>query len=157
MMTIKQRLFSRTGCDILPNMKYLGIDYGTKRIGVAISDQSGMIAFPKEIFSTGEQALRELVELILSEDVQKIIIGKSLDLKGDRNAIMEDIDAFVEELYKLTQVPIELEDERFSSSAVRAFDWTKPIATPRRSDKKNDPIDDRAAAIMLQRYLDKQT
>lgn len=137
-------------------MKYLGIDYGTKRIGVAVSDESGSFAFPRQILSTGEMALAELVDLIGSEGVGKIVVGKSVDLKGDRNAVMEDIDAFVEELYRLTGVPIELEDERFSSSAVRAFDWSKPVATPRRSEKKTDPIDDRAAAVMLQRYLDKQ-
>lgn len=137
-------------------MKYLGIDYGTKRIGVAVSDESGSFAFPRQILSTGERALAELVGLIGSEGVGKIVVGKSVDLKGDRNAVMEDIDAFVEELYRLTGVPIELEDERFSSSAVRAFDWSKPVATPRRSEKKTDPIDDRAAAVMLQRYLDKQ-
>lgn len=137
-------------------MKYLGIDYGTKRIGVAVSDESGSFAFPRQILSTGERALAELVDLIGSEGVGKIVVGKSVDLKGDRNAVMEDIDAFVEELYRLTGVPIELEDERFSSSAVRAFDWSKPVATPRRSEKRPDPIDDRAAAVMLQRYLDKQ-
>jgi len=138
-------------------MKYLGIDYGSKRIGIAISDESGMFAFPKQIVSSGENALREIIELVAVEKIGKIIVGNSLDLKGARNLIMEDIDAFVEELYKLTQVPIELADERFSSSAVKAFDWSKPVATPRRSEKKPDPIDDRAAAIMLQRYLDKQT
>lgn len=137
-------------------MKYLGIDYGTKRIGVAVSDESGSFAFPRQILSTGERALAELVDLIVSEGVGKVVVGKSVDLRGDRNAVMEDIDAFVEELYRLTGVPIELEDERFSSSAVRAFDWSKPVATPRRSEKKPDPIDDRAAAVMLQRYLDKQ-
>ncbi len=137
-------------------MKYLGIDYGSKRIGVAISDESGEFAFPKEIVASGAKALGEIVNLVVNENVGKIVVGNSLDQSGERNFIMEDIDAFVEELYKLTGVPVALADERFSSSAVKAFDWRKPIADKRGSPKSQDPIDDRAAAIMLQRYLDKQ-
>lgn len=137
-------------------MRYLGIDYGTKRIGIAISDESGMFAFPKAIAGTGKEALAQIVSLIETEGVQKIIVGNSLDQAGVRNAVMEDVDAFVEELNKLTGLPVILHDERFSSSAVRAFDWSKPVATPHRTTKKPEPIDDRAAAIMLQRYLDKQ-
>lgn len=138
-------------------MKYLGIDYGTKRTGVAISDESGKFAFPKTILSTGKQFLAEIVEMVQKEGVEKIVVGNSMTMSGERNAIMEDIDAFIEELYKLTGVPVDLEDERFSSSAVRSFDWSKPVATPHRSGKTSEPIDDRAAAVMLQRYLDKQS
>lgn len=142
-------------------MKYLGIDYGTKKIGLAISDDSGAFAFPKTILSSGVQALRDIVEIASVERVQTIVVGHSLNMGGERNAVMEDIDAFVEEIHKLTGLPVVLEDERFSSSAVRAFDWSKPVASPRRTSRdasgrsKSDPIDDRAAAIMLQRYLDK--
>ncbi len=137
-------------------MKYLGIDYGTKKIGIAISDESGGFAFPKDIVPSGIQALRAIVDIVTAEGVQKIIIGDSLTQSGKRNALMEDVDAFIEELHKLTGIPVILSDERFSSSAVKAFDWSKPVATPHRSEKNNDPIDDRAAAVMLQRYLDKQ-
>lgn len=136
-------------------MKYLGIDYGTKKIGIAISDESGKFAFPKEIISSGVQALREIVEIVTTESIGKIVVGHSLTTSGERNVVMEDIDAFVEELHKLTGLPIALEDERFSSSAVKAFNWSKPVASPHRSEKHHGPIDDRAAAVMLQRYLDK--
>jgi putative Holliday junction resolvase len=137
-------------------MKYLGIDYGTKKIGIAISDESGKFAFPREIVPAGVQALRDIVEMAISEDVNKIVVGHSLNTSGERNVIMEDIDVFVEELVKLTGLPVALSDERFSSTAVKAFDWSKPVATPHRSEKRYQHIDDRAAAIMLQRYLDKQ-
>lgn len=136
-------------------MKIMGIDYGTKRIGIAMSDESGAFAFPKQVIVSGEKALAEIITIIDQEQVKKIVVGNSLDSVGVRNAIMEDVDAFVEELHKLTGLPIELSDERFSSSAIRAFDWEKPVATPHRTERNTDPIDDRAAAIMLQRYLDK--
>lgn len=140
-------------------MKYLGIDYGTKKIGLAMSDESGKFAFPKTIVTSGIQALRDIVEIVHVEHVEKIVVGHSLTSAGERNAVMEDIDAFVEEIHKLTGLPVALADERFSSTAVRAFDWSKPVASPHRSTRaqqaKHSPIDDRAAAIMLQRYLDK--
>ena len=137
-------------------MKYMGIDYGSKRIGIAISDESGKFAFPKVIILNSKNALTEIVALITLEHVEKIIVGNSLDQAGARNAIMEDVDAFTEELQKLTGIPCEYMDERFSSTAVKSFDFEKPIANTRGNSKSYEPIDDRAAAIMLQRYLDKQ-
>ena len=134
----------------------MGIDYGTKRIGVAISDESGSFAFPKTIVQSGVKTLVEIIDLIHRESVGKIVVGYSVDQSGMRNRVMEDIDAFIEELHKLTNLPIELMDERFSSMAVRAFDFEKPIANTRGNHRPVDHIDDRAAAVMLQRYLDKQ-
>lgn len=143
------------------HMKYLGIDYGTKRIGIALSDESGSLAFPKAVISTGAsrsglaKARGEIADLVLREDVGCIVIGHSLDGDGARNPIMRDIDAFAEELRRLTGVPVELHDERFTSTAARAATWSKPVATPRRGGATvPERIDDRAAAIMLQRYLD---
>lgn len=138
-------------------MKYLGIDYGTKRIGISISDESGKFAFPKTIIASGTKALMEIINLIDQEKVGKIIVGNSLDNAGVRNVIMEDVDVFVQELMKLTGLPVELSDERFSSTAVKSFDFEKPIANTRGNARNTDPIDDRASAIMLQRYLDKQS
>lgn len=136
-------------------MRILGIDYGTKKIGIAISDESAQFAFPKKIIGSGARALVEILEIIEQESVGKIIIGNSLSQVGLRNELMEDVDAFIEELHKLTGLPIELVDERFSSTAVRAFDFTKPIANTRGNHRPTNAIDDRAAAIMLQRYLDR--
>ncbi len=136
-------------------MKILGIDYGTKRIGIAISDDSGKFAFPKSIITSGSKALGEIITLIQSEQVERVVVGNSVDQSGMRNILMEDIDVFIEELHKLTGLPIELADERFSSSAVRAFDFEKPIANTRGNSRPTGLIDDRAAAIMLQRYLDR--
>ena len=137
-------------------MKYMGIDYGTKRVGIAVSDESGKFAFPKTIVSSGKQALTDIINLIQEEGVEQIIVGNSLDASGNRNAIMEDVDVFIEQLHKLTGLPVGFMDERFSSTAVRAFDFEKPIANTRGNSRPTDHIDDRAAAIMLQRYLDKQ-
>ncbi len=140
-------------------MKYLGIDYGTKRIGLAISDESGMMAFPRGILDgakQGQVALAEILDTIKAEDIHEIVIGKSLDTAGGRNLIMDDIDVFAEELHKLSGLPVHLHDERFSSFAARAFDFSKSDsnANHRKNHDRVEHIDDRAAAVMLQRYLD---
>jgi putative Holliday junction resolvase len=136
-------------------MKHIGIDYGTKKIGIAVSDEGGSIAFPRKIVIQSTKALTEIIQYIHDEGIQKIIIGNSLMQNGERNSIMDDIDAFAEQIGTLSGLPVEFCDERFSSSAVRAFDWKKPVATPRRTERDTSPVDDRAAAVMLQRYLDR--
>ena len=139
-------------------MKHLGIDYGAKRIGLAISDESGSFAFPKKILVNSKEGISELLELISSEHIQKIIIGNSLDKAGARNALMDDVDAFAEELQKLSGIPVELQNERFSSVFAKSMDFEKGnfnVANLKNKNVSPDRIDDRAAAIMLQRYLDK--
>ncbi len=138
-------------------MKYLGIDYGTKKIGLAVSDQSGVFAFPKTIIPNDEKLFSQCLDLIKSESIETIVVGNSLMANGSRNSIMEDVDAFCEELEKLSGLPIVMQDERFSSSAVRAFTWAKSVATKHRTEKNINPTDDSAAALMLQRYLDIHT
>jgi len=145
-------------------VKYLGIDYGTKRIGIAVSDESGSFAFPKKIIASGaaaygRRALAEILEIISNEKIQKIIIGNSLDQNGARNSLMDDVDVFSEELEKRSGIPVELQDERFSSMFAKSFDFEKSDfnVSNFKNKTKNAPdhIDDRAAAMMLQRYLDK--
>lgn len=137
-------------------MKYLGIDYGTKRIGLAVSDDSGMMAFPRGIVSGGATALASIVKTITEEGVQKIVVGHSIDQAGNRNMLADDVDAFVAELEKLSGLPVEFQDERFTSMMARSFDFTKDdyAANPRRANRV-EHVDDRAAAVMLQRYLDR--
>jgi putative Holliday junction resolvase len=129
-------------------MKHLGIDYGTKRIGLAISDESGSFAFPKKILTNTKESIAELLELISTEHIEKIIIGNSLDK------------TFAQEIQKLSGVPVEMQDERFSSVFSKSFDVSKADVNISNLKQKNksapEHTDDRAAAIMLQRYLDKQ-
>lgn len=133
-------------------MKYLGIDYGTKRIGVAVSDEGGSLAFPLTTIKAGASALGELVEIINREWAEKIVIGESKNLKGEANPVMEDIDQFKKDLAELTQLPVEYEQEFFSSTqAARQF-------APDGSRKKNPSqakLDASAAALILQSYLDR--
>ncbi len=159
-------------------MKYLGIDYGTKKTGLAVSDQLGKIAFPYDIIPTAK--IDEQIERIITKEViGEIVIGKSLDLKGQSNKVQEDINDFVAVLGMKYGLPVHFVKEFFSSSEARHATLNergreKPIANPRRAGKKTTSkkttgknirnsannesfeanIDAKAAAIILQRHLD---
>lgn len=135
-------------------MKYLGIDYGKKRIGVALSDEAGRVAFPREVVSAGPEAISKIVGLAKAEGVQKIIIGESSDLAGQPNQIMEDIEQFKSDLAELTGLPLEYEKEFFTSS-LAARQWA-PEEKSRKQNPGHKNLDASAAALILQSYLDKQ-
>lgn len=140
-------------------MKYMGIDYGTKRVGVAISDDGGTIAFPRFVIQNTPKLFIELLDIIKMESIQEIVVGKSTDQEGNRNIVMEDIDAFVEELEQLSKLKVHMEDERFTSHFLKSFDFTKsiekPISRDRNKKQTGNAIDAQAAASILQRFLDK--
>lgn len=137
----------------------MGIDYGTKRVGIALSDDGGTIAFPRVVIQNTQKLFTELLDLIKKESVQEIVVGKSTDQEGNRNLVMEDIDAFVEELEQLTTVKVHMEDERFTSHFLKSFDFTKsiekPVSRERNKKQTGQTIDAQAAASILQRFLDK--
>ena len=143
---------------ILHLMKYMGIDYGTKRIGVAVTDDGGTIAFPKVIFGNTPKLFDELLDIIKNESIGGIVVGKSMDTHGNRNAIMDDIDAFVEELEKLSGKKIHMEEERFTSHFLKSFDFSKglekKISRNRVKKPASQAIDAQAAASILQRFLE---
>ncbi|OGZ04263.1 MAG: hypothetical protein A2648_00490 [Candidatus Lloydbacteria bacterium RIFCSPHIGHO2_01_FULL_41_20] len=124
-------------------MKCIGIDYGTKRIGIAFSDDAGKVAFPREILENNRNAVWKIIELIKKEKAGRIVVGRSLDEGGKENFLMADIKEFISFLELGINLPIFLEKEFFTSVEARRFQGGKEV-------------DDRAAAIILQRYLDKQ-
>lgn len=124
-------------------MKYLGVDYGTKRVGVAISDEAGEFAFPKAIYESAH-ALQEIAALCGAEQVGGVVIGESLASNGSLNAVSTKIEQFKEKLAELVAVPIYREGELFSSVEAHRYQTDKGAR------------DDSAAAIILQRFLDRQ-
>jgi putative Holliday junction resolvase len=138
-------------------MKYMGIDYGTKRIGIAVSDDGGTIAFPRVILGNSPRLFEEILDIIRTESIDGIVVGKSMNTHGERNAIMDDIDVFVEELEKLSGKKIHMEEERFTSHFLKSFDFSKNIEKRTSRNRKNKPaqaIDAQAAASILQRFLE---
>ncbi len=141
-------------------MRYLGIDYGTKRIGVAITDENGTLAFPKEIVLNDVNAFKKIGEIIEKESVREIVVGESVDFSGQLNALSARIEVFIKELEENFGLPVHKQKEFLTSVEARKSGNTKADLTPSQAhsklkDKKRGRIDASAAALILQRYLDK--
>ncbi len=121
-------------------MKYLGIDYGAKRVGVAVSNAEGTIAFPRETILNNGQLSQALIEIILHEKPEAIVIGDTRTLEGAANPVTVEADAFAERLHEATHLPVKRAREAGSSIAA--------------SDGSDGHDDSSAAAFILQRYLD---
>lgn len=124
-------------------MKYIGIDYGSKRVGVAISDDNGKIAFPKFVFPCDENLVNKVKDFCLEEKVGGVVLGESKNFKGEDNEIMSQINKFSENLKKVLNIPIYLEPEFMTSIE----------ATRIQGDIEK--IDASAAALILQSFLNK--
>lgn len=125
-------------------MRYLGIDFGSKRVGTALSDDGGVMAFPHLVFKNSDSLIDELKELCMNESVEKVVMGESKDLSGKRNKIMDDIDKFISRWKNESDIEIVLEPEFLTSHQAAKM-----------QGGKNDKIDASAAAIILQSYLDR--
>ncbi|HIF83247.1 MAG TPA: Holliday junction resolvase RuvX [Candidatus Marinimicrobia bacterium] len=133
--------------------RVLGIDYGDSRIGLAMSDPIKIIASPfKTIRNEGnEKCLQVFQSLIKEKDVEAIVVGLPIGLKGQETAQTKKVREFVNLLYAL-KLPIHLEDERLSSVSAEKSMIQQNIKT----GHNKGLIDQRAAAIILQQFLDKQ-
>ncbi|QQR50542.1 Holliday junction resolvase RuvX [Candidatus Nomurabacteria bacterium] len=137
-------------------MKYLGIDYGTKRIGIAVSDEGGRIAFPFRIIQNTPSALVEIVTIIDETNGKDIVLGSSVDTKGEENTVMHVIVEFKKILEDAVGGKVILMNESFTSvEARRSLEGKKSLHARKNKQEKQRPTDDKAAALILQRYLDK--
>ncbi len=142
-------------------MKYLAVDYGTKKIGLAVSDDQGSLAVPLEILMNTSAIKKQLIERIEEHKIECIVFGESKDQEGNYNAGHEAAQKLADILGRETGKEIVFQDERFSSLSAVAHLYEKGnVANPRWSSRTNDEKrsndDAKAAAVILQRYLDKQ-
>ena len=126
-------------------MKYLGIDYGSKKVGFAQSDDEGRMAYPLMIAPNDAMLLKDTLELIREMKFGVVVIGESVDTKGKPNAIAKEARAFATKIENAMDVRIVFEKEWYSTVEARK----QP------GNEGNHNVDDQAAAIVLQRYLDK--
>ena len=124
-------------------MRFLGIDYGTKRIGLSISDEEGQIAFPKEIIPNDRDALRRIGEVVKKEKVSTIVVGESTNFAGLPNKVALEADSFTEELKVKFNIPVEKQKEFLTSVEARRYG-------------EKGEVDHSAAALILQRFLDRK-
>jgi putative holliday junction resolvase len=133
-------------------MKILAVDPGEKRIGLAISDESGTIANPLHVIPHTSRVVdaAQVAERASSLDVQKIIVGQSFDDEGNPNRAGVMAARFADALRQQTSLPVELWDESFTTQDARS----SRIALGVSRRKRSGHLDELAATILLQSYLD---
>ena len=122
----------------------MGIDYGTKRVGIAISDESQSFALPKVVLANDKKLISKIKEICEKENVEKIILGESKNFKMEDNKVMTKISEFKKVLEVETRREVIFEPEFMTS------------AEAERIQGKNDMLDASAAALILKSYLEKQ-
>jgi putative holliday junction resolvase len=133
-------------------MRILALDHGTKRIGLAVSDETGVIALPLEFLAAQPlpDFLDRLKEIIDSKRVEEILVGIPRNMNGSYGPAAAKALEFVAALKTMLTIPIKTWDERLTSvQANRVL-----IETGMRRDKRKQRVDQTAAAILLQSYLD---
>jgi putative Holliday junction resolvase len=133
-------------------MRILAIDHGSKRIGIAVSDELKMIAQPLEFIPAGSFAdfLQRLKELIREKEVDLILVGMPRNMDGSYGPAALKVQDFVAALRGAITVPIQTWDERLTSAQANRF----LIQGNVRRQKRKEKVDQTAAAILLQSYLD---
>ncbi|MBI4425992.1 MAG: Holliday junction resolvase RuvX [Candidatus Kerfeldbacteria bacterium] len=126
--------------------RILGLDYGDKRVGVAISDEAGYHVFTRPaLINRGKRALfSELDQLIQAEGVERIVVGLPLTLRGERGPQATAIQSIMCELEEALSLPVDFEDERMTTAYAARF---------RQSSADPDSI---AAAAILESYLERR-
>jgi len=133
--------------------RILAIDYGRKRIGLALSDELGLTAQPLATLARTNRRndLRRLREICRKHGVARIVVGHPLHMTGETSSMAEESARFAARVQKDLGIDVDLQDERLTS-----WEAEQTVAETRSSSRrKRGPIDDVAAAILLREYLER--
>lgn len=131
--------------------RILAIDYGTKRVGIALTDPLKIIASPFATFDNDKLLIDKIVTLVKEKEVEKIIVGYPLNGDGTKTILSDTIEQFSKKIELLTSVMVELYDERYSSLIA----GERIIQSVTKKSKRRDKslVDKFAAAVILEEYL----
>ena len=132
--------------------RLLGVDYGHKRVGLAVSDPGRKIAFPLTTHERGskEQDAAFFVRMVESEEIGKIVLGLPVHLDGREGQKAQEVRAFGAWLAETTGLPVVYFDERFTTVEAESALWEAGLTHKRRKERR----DKVAAQMLLQAYLD---
>lgn len=135
-------------------MRTLGVDPGEKRIGLAVSDEEGILARPLRVLerTSWKNDLAELRSIVDELQIERIVIGHPVNMNGTEGSQARRAERLAERTREQIPVPVVLRDERLSTQT--ALDLRK--ATGKRRGRKRSGIDAVAAAVILQSYLDSE-
>lgn len=129
-------------------MRYIGIDYGTKKTGIAFSDEAGTMGFPHDVRPTDPRLLDDLAMLIKEKGVEAAVFGESQDFQGNDNAVAAPARQFAEDLKARTGIAIHFEPELYTTQEARRMpDGSRMEGSPN--------VDASAAALILTRFLER--
>lgn len=120
---------------------YLGIDWGEKNIGLALADKENKVATPIKTINNKGNTIKKIRKICKEKNVEKIVLGVPKSFDGEKHETAQRVKQFADKLKGKLDLPLEFENEIFSSKIAKHF-----------SEEK---VDKRAATIILQSYLDK--
>jgi putative Holliday junction resolvase len=133
-------------------MRYLAIDYGTKRTGLAVCDAGEMIASPLAVLRGPKNLVRKIGQIVAAEDIGAVVLGLPLNMDGSEGPQAKQVRAFAEQLKRHLRIAVHLQDERLTSFG--AEQKLREIGLGRA--RKRERRDALAAAEILQTFLDRQ-
>lgn len=119
----------------------MGIDFGSKKVGIAFTDESGAMAFPHSVIPNDAQLNKTIIALVKEKGVGEIVMGHSLDKSGKENKIHTSVEEFMTDMTLELGIPIHLEPEQYSTQQAL------------RIQGKNAGTDASAAAIILDSFI----
>jgi putative holliday junction resolvase len=127
-------------------MRYLGIDFGTKRVGLALSDEGGRMGFPHAVVPNDGRLIDFVRTVITNKDVEIVVIGESKNFKGADNPVAAKAKAFAADLERTANVTVEWEPEIYTTQEARRDPEGVHV-------NSSEAIDASAAALILTSYL----
>jgi putative Holliday junction resolvase len=128
--------------------RYLGVDPGQRRVGLAVSDEAGVIPTPLRIVDREEESLgKVLAEVIEDKNITEIIVGYPTPLKTDENERTRQVDNFIEQFIEPLSIPHRTISERYSTREAERLREER--------DDRGEPGDDEAAAMILEYFLER--
>ncbi|MBN1632649.1 MAG: Holliday junction resolvase RuvX [Ignavibacteria bacterium] len=139
--------------------RYLAVDFGLKRIGIAITDDLKLMAFPRKYIENTEGVFEEIIKTVIDEDVSRIIIGHPLNFKSEATHSTVSVIEFGKKLEEICtkkklRVEIIFFDERFTSTLAQHYINKSGLSKKKKRDK--GIVDSESARIILEDYLKKQ-
>ncbi len=125
-------------------MRLMGIDYGTKRVGVALSDESGKMAFPHKVLENNNKLADEIEKIVNENNVSGIVIGHSKNREGGDNPVHEAVTELIGDLTLRVGLPVHLEPEQYTTQEAIKLQG------------RNEMTDAAAATIILNSYITKK-
>ena len=138
----------------MEEMRILGVDYGDRRTGLALSDPSGLLAGALDVIVAYdiESCAKRVAQVAETHHVCAIVVGKPLNMNGSAGPRAEKAEALMEQLRAITELPIIAQDERLTTVAAHQYLSAGNV----KSKKRKAVVDALSAQIILQNYLDKQ-